>query len=240
MLDCSEWTIYLWTCLVDGKKYVGQDKSGHRINDHITCVLGGCKDCSSLLHQAMRTYGIENFEHSVLECGFSSEREIDDIEDSYMEMYNTLNPNGYNQIRNADCHSRGDENNEHYDRILDHMPVKPKDEADDGFQIVRVRSGYRKNIPAWTTSNEGIQNVLLTAFPRLNESPTQRQRAGRWARIITLFYRLDWSESEIAEEMKLSVGVVKALTVNMKRVASGFTARGCARKRRTNDLSGMR
>src|SRR6266480_1444919 len=52
-----------------------------------------------------------------------------------------------------------------------------------GFQIKRIRREER-DTPEWAKTSEGIQKILLTAFPKLHEKPLQRKRAGRWAQVI--------------------------------------------------------
>lgn len=88
--------IYKITNNINKKVYIGQ--SIHietRIKEHFwkaTCE----KDISfnSILHQAIRKYGAENFSWEVLqEC---SVNEIDELEKHYIDKYNSISPNGYN------------------------------------------------------------------------------------------------------------------------------------------------
>lgn len=88
--------IYKITNLVNNKSYIGQSINiDKRIKEHFwkaTCE----KDISfnSILHQAIRKYGKENFRYEVLkECSVD---EIDRLEQEYIKQYNTVSPNGYN------------------------------------------------------------------------------------------------------------------------------------------------
>lgn len=95
-----------------------------------------------------------------------------------------------------------------------------------GFQVKNFRTGYKKETPEWARMKEGIQKILLTAFPKLNMSPSQRRRAGRWAQVINLYYLKGWSVSEVAEELNEDPRVIKRLTMSISRVSKGFTVDG--------------
>ena len=90
--------IYLIENLINHKKYVGQSKniyarwSGHRCDSKVKNLP---------LYQAMRKYGLENFQFSILEeCGIE---ELTDKEDYWIAYYNSYIPNGYN-INQAETH----------------------------------------------------------------------------------------------------------------------------------------
>ncbi len=116
--------------------------------------------------------------------------------------------------------------------FIDFSGRKIGDKGSIGFSIKRFRTGYLKDLPEWATSNESIQKMLLRVFPKLNTSQTQRKRAGRWVRIITLFYLLKWSESQVAAELNQSVASVKFTLVRINRAATGLTTRGRVRRRK--------
>lgn len=88
--------IYKITNKINGKNYIGQSIDiERRIKDHFwksKCM----KDISfnSILHQAIRKYGPDNFEWTVIEeCSISN---IDSLEQKYITQYNSITPNGYN------------------------------------------------------------------------------------------------------------------------------------------------
>lgn len=101
-----------------------------------------------------------------------------------------------------------------------------------GFQIKRFRTGYRRELPEWVRSKVGVQKVLLAAFPKLNESLSQRRRAGKWLRVITLFYLQNWSEAQVAAEINESVCRVRHHIAHIDNVANGLTALGFPRRRK--------
>ena len=94
-----------------------------------------------------------------------------------------------------------------------------------GHQILKIRRP-RKRVPLWALDNKKIQQVILRAFPKMDSDPVQRQRAGRWARVIHLYYRLKWSRGQIAKEMSLQYHTVNDLIRSIKRVAAGKRANG--------------
>lgn len=99
--------IYLVTNNITGKQYVGQTRTHRenhkkyrpfgylkRFDDH--CSNAKCKSKGKLtyFHNALRKYGIENFEiQLVVRCKLES---LDDVETHYVKRFGTLYPNGYN------------------------------------------------------------------------------------------------------------------------------------------------
>lgn len=84
---------------INGKVYIGQSiHIEQRIKEHF--YKAKCeKDISynSILHQAIRKYGTENFSWEVLEeC---SVEDIDKKEQYYINKYNSLSPYGYNILK---------------------------------------------------------------------------------------------------------------------------------------------
>lgn len=86
--------IYMIKNKIDGMMYVGQTKftSTKRFRQHINKALNTTRNLH--LYNAMRKYGIENFELIVLESDID-ENMLDARESYYIEKYDTLN-NGYN------------------------------------------------------------------------------------------------------------------------------------------------
>jgi hypothetical protein len=100
--------IYIMTCIVNNKQYVGQTLSHRknhnkyrphnskgRVKDHFceaikNTRINGC----TYLNQAIRKYTPENFKYEVLERCLIAD--IDELEIKYIAKYNTLSPNGYN------------------------------------------------------------------------------------------------------------------------------------------------
>jgi hypothetical protein len=88
--------IYLVECLSNGKRYVGQTTFdlATRWRDHKSSAAG--RTSNSILHKAIRKYGVENF--SIREIGkASSIEELNVLEIQFIKELGTLTPGGYNQ-----------------------------------------------------------------------------------------------------------------------------------------------
>jgi group I intron endonuclease len=99
--------IYLIRNKTNQKSYIGQalkevggiirQKWGAqgRWKSHVTEALKGGKDHCTYLNNAIRKYGEENFEVTVL-CECADQEEMNQKEDEYIKQYNTMAPDGYN------------------------------------------------------------------------------------------------------------------------------------------------
>jgi hypothetical protein len=97
-----------------------------------------------------------------------------------------------------------------------------------GHRIVKLRQ-RRRVIPEWTRSNEKIKEVLLRSFPLLETDPKQRSGAARWARIIHLFFRLQYTYRQTAAELGMTFYAVRQATIYIRRVAAGIWSNGRGR-----------
>lgn len=112
-------------------------------------------------------------------------------------------------------------------RKRDMDKLRKRMDGNDGFmsahQIKKVRVLFgQKDTPAWATSDVEVRNVLLRAFPLLGSSKNQRQSAARWMQAITLVYRLGMPYNHAAAEMGTTVGTLRSLLRNIRRVALGL------------------
>ena len=97
-----------------------------------------------------------------------------------------------------------------------------------GHQIKRRRR-HERHVPAWAMDDEKIQVVLARSFPRLREDGSRDAAwAGRWARIIYLYFRMKHTHGQIAEELGVSYGKVRSLIRNIKRAFGGKRVDGRA------------
>ncbi len=86
--------IYCYTNKINGKKYIGQTiNPEQRKRNHKHEALNYKTDY--YFHRAIRKHGLENFEYKVLEENIEN---LSDREEYYIKEYNTLWPNGYNEI----------------------------------------------------------------------------------------------------------------------------------------------
>ena len=83
--------IYKITNKINNKIYIGQSVNPqHRWNQHKNRMKNNTDN--SILHKAMRKYGIENFDFSIL--GWFED--YNDKEKYFIKYFNSLTPNGYN------------------------------------------------------------------------------------------------------------------------------------------------
>ena len=83
--------IYISTNKTNGKNYIGQTTNplNKRIQNHISRKL------NLPFSNALKKYGIENFEWFILEkC--DNKEQLDEMEFHFIKQYNSLKPNGYN------------------------------------------------------------------------------------------------------------------------------------------------
>lgn len=84
--------IYLRTCLVNGKQYVGQTNNLKKRESHWKCLKH--KYANQLLTDDREKYGLKNWKVEILEeC---DDLKLDELERYYIEKFNTVYPNGYN------------------------------------------------------------------------------------------------------------------------------------------------
>ena len=80
-----------------------------------------------------------------------------------------------------------------------------------GHQIISPIRRPDKEVPDWALDNHEVQRILLQSFPKMHTDPRQRRSAGRWARILYLYFRVYETDSGIAEEMNMTVGAVRSI-----------------------------
>lgn len=94
-----------------------------------------------------------------------------------------------------------------------------------GHQILKVRREDRKN-PSWVKSNTKIREILLRSFPKMLTDPIQRDRAGRWVRIIQLYFRMRMTYGQVAAELKIPARRVEDLIRSIRRAGAGLKTNG--------------
>ena len=80
--------LYLTTCLVNGKKYVGQSINLRNINTYLGSGIA--------FKCALKKYGKDNFEKIILIDNVSCLNELNKLERDFIQKYDCLSPNGYN------------------------------------------------------------------------------------------------------------------------------------------------
>jgi hypothetical protein len=104
-------------------------------------------------------------------------------------------------------------------------------------QLIKPRTDDKKRVPDWALDDKKVEQVLLTVFPKCGtnsrkleeQGATGRHRAGaaRWMRIIHLYWRMNLTSGQVAEEMTLTRKAVERLVERIRVVGNGlFTAPG--------------
>lgn len=85
------WCIYKHTNKINNKSYIGKTTNPkHRWENN-----GSKYQTCPYFWNAIKKYGWDGFEHSILEDNLTQEQ-ADSKEKEYIQIYNTLSPNGYN------------------------------------------------------------------------------------------------------------------------------------------------
>jgi len=79
---------------INNKYYIGQTKRDYlkRINEHFS--NSSSSKSLSAIHLAINKYGIKSFEYNYIEK--IDNNDLDEKEEHYINLYNSLSPNGYN------------------------------------------------------------------------------------------------------------------------------------------------
>jgi len=80
--------IYLTTCLINGKKYIGQSINLRNINTYLGSGIA--------FKLALKKHGKENFAKEVLLNNITCINKLNKLEREYISKYNCISPNGYN------------------------------------------------------------------------------------------------------------------------------------------------
>jgi hypothetical protein len=113
--------------------------------------------------------------------------------------------------------------NHQFDRRLDrrswHSDARRRASGSDlsNCHAVRTRAHQRK-IPAWTLNDEQVRKVLNKLFPRHGTGERQRALAGRWLRIVYLYFRVHQWVKTIAEAVGCSVRAVEGVVCRARKV----------------------
>jgi hypothetical protein len=117
-----------------------------------------------------------------------------------------------------------------------------------GHQILIIRRIKRKPQP-WAKDNKKVQQLLLRSFPKINIDLTtleqnnknkneaelsrlrtlivkQRAQAGRWARIIQLYFVIGMTYGQVAKELNLPPRKVEYYIQTLLRVSKNRRADG--------------
>ena len=101
--------VYVHTCIVNGKSYVGQTTAGvaKRWKLHVRCARSPKTPAyGNLFSKAIRKYGAEAFEHQTLSLA-GTQPELDNLEKIWIILLQTKAPHGYNLTDGGDSGTSG-------------------------------------------------------------------------------------------------------------------------------------
>ena len=161
--------IYLRTNLVNGMQYVGQTVDLAKREKAWKCLKWAY--ANKLLTEERNKYGLENFKVEILEeCDDSR---LDELERIYIEKYNTIYPNGYNDNEGGSLGFHHSENTKrkigeagkgkHYDRKGVPLTAEHKDNISKALKgripieaIEAHKVNTSKKVCQYTINNELI------------------------------------------------------------------------------------
>lgn len=96
--------IYMYINKTNGKKYVGKAKDfNRRRREHISDSYNEKRhDYNIPFHNAIRKYGIDNFEIKILAENIPTQEKMNEYEIFFIERYKTFKTNGYNLTKGGD------------------------------------------------------------------------------------------------------------------------------------------
>ena len=109
-----------------------------------------------------------------------------------------------------------------------------------GHQIInsdRANAGPKRKNACWAKSDKEVRELLLSVFPKLDSNERQRMRAGKWARVIQLYFRSGLSYGDTAAEMQENKVFVHNVINRINAALVGFPCRGKKKPRKQSRTS---
>src|SRR5271156_1859401 len=166
--------VYLITNIINGKCYVGQTVNSLEFRWRQHQRQEGCP----YLHAAIKKYGVENFSIEVI-CEPPTIELMNEIEEEYIERYNTLSPNGYNLTKGG---------------------VAPKHHEDTRKKMSLSHIGRpHPNTNTWATGKRKPRRSY-TGF----NNPNCRLKPGQPQQIRDLYSTNKYTQTELAERFSIT------------------------------------
>lgn len=193
--------IYVITNLITSTQYVGQSKDAiKRFDAHLRATDG------TLLHQAILTYGRENFDIEILEKQIEN---FNEREQFWIEKLNTLYPNGYNM-------TKGGEGYPHMNGELCYQAKLTSEEVKEIIDLLKNTNLIQQIIAdKFNVTQEIISsiNVGKTYFNKNENYPIRKNQEmyNRANKIKNLLRTTQMTLSQIANECGVSKAVVNSI-----------------------------
>ena len=191
--------IYCYTNKVNNKQYIGQTNNLERrkkqhIQDSIHCHQGHEASYNLPFHSAIRKYGIDNFDFTILEIINTEDwNEVNNLESKYIKEKNTMAPNGYN--------------------------LKAQGEANKGLNISKLPMSQVLEIIS--DLKNGVEIKQIAEKNNLSRSYISDINNGRCCRIDEISYPIQ--QNRITEDEYLDIiDMLKNTTYSMREIARYF------------------
>lgn len=152
--------IYCWTNKITKKKYIGQTiHPEQRKRNHIHEAF--IKGSDYYFHRSLRKHGLESFEYEVLEENIEN---LDDRENHYIDLYNTIWPNGYNQ-QYAKSLSLSAINKMSETKKKQWKEMSDKEKEKRREYLIKIATGKKQTENQKKIARESNQKEWLVTFP---------------------------------------------------------------------------
>lgn len=151
--------IYKHTNILNNKSYIGLTSKTleERFNEHIKESTNGS---SRSFHKAIRKYGVENFESTVLEDNLENYEIACEREKYFIDIHNTFYGygNGYNMTYGGDGSVKGELNPNYGRKRPEHSAHLKELYKDGNKQHSEFMKQWHKENVHWNTGNNGELN----------------------------------------------------------------------------------
>ncbi|SRR6266436_1289362 len=111
-------------------------------------------------------------------------------------------------------------NNNHGDMVRLRNKVDGSEQFMSGHQLMKIRS-LEREIPEWALNSNKIQEIIERSFPNWRSKKAHMISAGRWVRIIYLYYRMQMPLQFVSKEMGMTKNALKMVLKGIRRIVNG-------------------
>ena len=201
--------IYKITNKITNKCYIGQSNNpSKRWNSHKSHTTAGDDIGKSAIHDAMRKYGIENFDFSII--GWFED--YNEKEKYYIQYYNSLIPNGYNIMKGGEepPHKYGEEhhNSIYSQKIVDNII---DDLLSHKYTQKEIQDRYNVKQDLITSINRGVTHRRLGIEYPIIKTSNYHCSDEVFEQIVYLLKNSKCTCAEIGQYFGFSSSTIKAI-----------------------------